>query len=146
MLVLKLFQITGYQGNLMGVGYFDKLRWAIYSPTTGKVGHGTLGSAPESEQLAGGFGYNFSPFFQPGVGVVGYCLRLSDWWREVDKKRKEDMGQVHQIGSDINDVLAQSVPVQRCHRLISEASPEAPPSGYFDCTVEARDQILISDL
>jgi len=123
----------------MGTGYADKLQWAIFSPTSGKIYHGDLGDAPKSEVLADGYGREFSPFFEPGEEVIRYCLRLSDWWHELANKRNEAMGPVYQIGGDAVDASAQPMRGSRKHKLISEAGPEVPPSGYFDCTVEVGD-------
>lgn len=116
-----------------GIVYADKLRWAIYSPASGKIRHGDLGNAPESEGFAHGFGYQISPFFKPQEGLIRLCLRLSDWWKEL-KKRYE-----HQGGGESNETFTFCKPrPKREHRLISEAGPDVPPHGYFDCTVEVR--------
>ena len=124
---------TKHFNGINGVGYHDKLQWAVYSPITGKVRHNDLGNVPESEHLANGIGYKFTPFFFPGEMEIKYCLRLSDWWCGIQKKRQETMGEVHQIGVGDIGVFRRS---PRQHRLISEAGPEVPPQGYFDCTVE----------
>jgi hypothetical protein len=120
-----------------GVGYHDKLQWAIYSPSTGKIRYGDLGDAPESECLAGGFGHNITPFFQPGRREIKYCLQISDWWLDLQKKRREALGEVHQIGGDGGEIFSFSRSPRK-HRLICEAGPDVPPQGYFDCTVEVR--------
>jgi hypothetical protein len=132
----KIFQITSFKFGLNGVGYNDKLQWAIYSPSTGKIRHGDLGDAPESECLANGLGYNFTPFFQPGEREIRFCLQISDWWLDLQKKRREANGEVHQIG-DGGEIISLSRR-SRKHRLICEAGPDVPPQGYFDCTVEVR--------
>ncbi|KAG6854698.1 hypothetical protein C0991_002409 [Blastosporella zonata] len=116
----------------MGIGYHDKLQWAIYSPSTGKIRHGNLNGAPLSESLGGDFGYPFSPFFKPDEAEVRYCLKMADWWAEIETRRESTM-KVHQVGDACNVTLSKST---RQHRLISEAGPLVPPSGYFDCTVE----------
>src|SRR3984885_3516684 len=130
-------QITPYNGGVNGVGYHDKLQWAIYSPSTGKVRHGDMKNVPTSECLGPGLGYNHSPFFHPGEREIRYCLQISDWWTEVQKKRSEAMGEVHQIGEGTSEMFSFSRSARK-HRLICEAGPEAPPQGYFDCTVEVR--------
>ena len=123
----------------MGTGYSDKVQWAIFSPTSGKIYHGDLGDAPKSACISDGYGHDFTPFFEPGEATIRYCSRLSDWWRELAKKQKEAMGVVHQIGEDAVDTFTLSTRVPRKHRLISEAGPSVPPSGFFDCIVEVGD-------
>lgn len=113
------------------VGYKDKLRWAIFNPETGLVHHGDKAGAPDSEGLADGFGFEFSPFWTPKAVELTQCLRLADWWRAVLKVVQSTMGEVHQIGS--GEMYSKP---RRIHRLISEASPDIPPNGFFDCTVE----------
>lgn len=116
------------------VGYKDRLRWVIFDPEAGKSHHGEKGGAPESEGLADGFGYVFCPFWKATEAELTHCLRLADWWSAILKKVQSNMGQVHQIGSDVAHLSSLKVP--RKHRLISEASPDLPPNGFFDCTVE----------
>lgn len=117
----------------MGVGYHNRLQWAIFSPSTGKVRHGDLGDAPVSEGLQEGFGYHFSPFFKPEEAEIRYCLEMADWWANVEKKRKS-IEEVHQVCGP-SDAISHIRP-RRQHRLISEAGPHVPPQGYFDCTIE----------
>ncbi|KAF5381117.1 hypothetical protein D9615_004129 [Tricholomella constricta] len=133
-LIMRDVKISNHQGNTMGIGYKDKMQWAIYCPTTGKVRRSDLGDVPESEGADQGFGYQFSPFFQPDEAVIRYCLKLADWWLDVEKQRKA-IGEVHQVGGT-NEGLSVHDQSQRKHKLISEAGPHVPPSGYFDCTVE----------
>ncbi|RDB21408.1 hypothetical protein Hypma_011802 [Hypsizygus marmoreus] len=134
-LILRNVKITEYHGCVMGVGYHGKLQWAIFSSASGKVRHGDLGNMPESEGLADGYGYNFSSLFRPGEEVIRYCLKISDWWSEVLKQR-EEVGQVHQVAGQAVSCYASYERPRRVHRLISEANPDLPPSGFFDCTVE----------
>jgi hypothetical protein len=122
-------------GVVSGVGYHDRLRWSIFSPSTGKAHHGNIGNAPTSEGLAAdGYGLSFSPFWNPTETELTYCLKLADWWRAVQEKRQKEMGHVYQIGSgDWTENLGRP---HRQHRLISEAGPDVPPNGFFDCTAE----------
>jgi hypothetical protein len=92
-----------------------------------------MGSAPESEGLVDGFGYQCNPFWKPKEVELTHCLKLANWWREIRKIRQKDMGVVHQISRNINGARRQ-------HRLIADASPNAPPNGFFDCTVEVNIQ------
>ncbi|KAG6862080.1 hypothetical protein C0995_007210 [Termitomyces sp. Mi166 len=131
-LIMRDLKISNGYG-IMGIGYHDRLQWAIFSPSTGKIRRGDLGDAPESEGLQEGFGYPFSPFFKPDEAEIRYCLKMADWWAEVEKRGKS-MEEVHQICRP-SDAISHSRP-WRQHRLISEAGPHVPPQGYFDCTVE----------
>ena len=66
-----------------------------------------------------------------------YCIRLADWWLELSKDRKlektNDNVVVHRISA-----ADAGRGGGREHELIKDASPHAPPNGYFDCTVEVR--------
>lgn len=80
------------------------------------------------------------------AGENQYCLKLAEWWSEMVKMH-EDVGNdadviVHQIGG-ANDTLAAAANPRcgRIHRLLKDASPDAPPSGYFDCTIEVSTQL-----
>lgn len=123
------------------MGYKDKMRWAIFSPEQGKLHHGDRGDAPESEGLAAGFGYEFSPFWRAQGTELTVCLRYADWWRAVLKVVEKNVGRVHQIGG--GGVSTSFSGNQRVHRLISEASPDLPPRGFFDCTVEASSRRVV---
>ncbi|KAF8969864.1 hypothetical protein BDZ97DRAFT_1793052 [Flammula alnicola] len=137
-LILRQVKIGEYQGNLTGTGYSDKLRWAAFSSTKGEIHHGPPNKAPKQEGLAeGGFGVAFSPFFQPGPPEVTYCVKLSDWWRDVNTQNPLEaaaaQNQEERLKSPQSTYLRSA---QRVHRLISETGPSVPPSGYFDCTIE----------
>lgn len=122
--------MVDFQGVLAGTGYGDKLRWAAFSPSKNSIYHGQLKGVPREEGLAdGGFGVTFSPFYQPKEGEVLYCLKLFDWWREVQTVEESES-----IKDTVDPVC--NPPSRRVHRLISEAGPSVPPDGYFDCTVE----------
>jgi hypothetical protein len=130
---LRSFQILAYQGSLVGTGYHDQLSWATWSPP-GRIHHGPPNKAPREAGLApGGFGVSFSPFYQPTREEILYCVKLSDWWREV---QKEEQKHLVYAGPSISH---QGFAVKRIHRLISEAGPNVPPDGYFDCTVEVSE-------
>lgn len=121
---------------MTGVGYHDKLQWAVYTAETGKFHHGELGSVPESERLAEGYGCLFSPFYSPRMPEeIRYCVKLADWWRAVQERRSAARKDVTVCGSgDLSRSVYRSS--LREHRLIADADPQAPPNGYFDCTVE----------
>ena len=115
-----------FHDTLVGTGYFNKLRWAAFSPSTNTIYHGQLNNVPREEGLAdGGFGVLFSPFYEPKEGELRYCSKLSNWWRQL--QNIEESGRV--------DVV-RNPPLRRLHLLISEAGPLVPPDGYFDCTIE----------
>ncbi|KAF7980156.1 hypothetical protein HWV62_39613 [Athelia sp. TMB] len=116
------------------VGYGDKLRWSIFSPEQGKVHHGDKGDAPESEGVADGFGYEFGPYWDAQGPELTACLRYADWWRAMLKIAEKHMGRVHQIGPE--DAPPYVSKARRVHRLVGDASPDLPPRGFFDCTVE----------
>lgn len=88
---------------------------------------------PREEGLADGFGVTFSPFYEPKEGELQYCLKLSNWWRQLQN--------IEQSDSIKYAVVTLPKPSShRVHRLISEAGPLVPPDGYFDCTVEVSSQ------
>jgi hypothetical protein len=57
------------------------------------------------------------------------------------KLKEKDIAAIKDV-SAVKDgsVIEVDIPMvqkpKRVHRLISEASPDLPPSGFFDCTVE----------
>ena len=121
-----------FQNRLIGTGYHGKLCWATWSPP-GRIHHGTLNSAPREEGLAeGGFGVSFSPFYQPTEEEILYCVKLSDWWRALYPSRPSLSPSSKQASKSTISLQSST----RVHRLISEAGPDVPPHGYFDCTVE----------
>ncbi|KAF8163505.1 hypothetical protein B0H34DRAFT_695665 [Crassisporium funariophilum] len=128
-IILRSVKVVDYLGNLTGTGYADKLRWAAFSPSKGKIHHGQLNNVPREEGLVdGGFGVRFSPFYEPKEAEIMYCVKLSDWWLEVNKKAEVAVAEApKQRGREV---------IPRTHRLISEAGPSVPPGGYFNCTVE----------
>jgi len=116
------------------VGYKNRLRWAIFDPEAGKLHHGDRGEAPQSEGLGDGFGYQFCPFWTAKEAELTHCLRLTDWWLAAVKTIQSKMGHVYQVRTDVSYLSGPRA--RRVHRLISEASPDLPPNGFFDCTVE----------
>ncbi|KAG6844918.1 hypothetical protein H0H87_002402 [Tephrocybe sp. NHM501043] len=131
-LVMQDVKFSMHHRYPMGIGYHGKLKWAIYSPSSGRICHSNLKDTPKSDNLAMGGGYAFSPFLNPDEAAIRYCIKMADWWADAEKRRKS-IATVHQVGATNFSLSRQG----RQHRLISEASPDAPPSGYFDCVVEA---------
>lgn len=78
------------------------------------------GSAPEKEVTRKG--HEFSPYWQPvhGCAELGYCQQLSEWWGSSNALQAPG---------------SSSMPRRR-HLLLSEASPDIAPGGFFNCTVE----------
>ncbi|KAJ7217192.1 hypothetical protein GGX14DRAFT_602537, partial [Mycena pura] len=105
----------------------DALKWAVYDPSKGEIGHGDIGGAPRAERLGNGFGVEFTPFYESTDEDSAYCLELDDWWRGVREKRVKEMGTVHQVGEG----SSRDRP-WREHSLICDVAMNA----YFDCTVE----------
>ena len=56
-------------------------------------------------------------------------MKLAKWWRAVSRVKEEE-------GSMMQVDVSMMQKAKRVHRLISEANPGLPPSGFFDCTVE----------
>jgi hypothetical protein len=142
-LVLTCGQTLTWQSEVRGIGYKDKLRFAIYDPSTHTSHHGppTDPPAPRSEGLAqDGRGVVFSPFYEARAEELDFCKRMKDWWESLDevKRRKEETKIIVQIGEGgPHEGVRQfgGRPVRQ-HRLISEAGPHVEPNGFFDCTVE----------
>ncbi|KZT71254.1 hypothetical protein DAEQUDRAFT_121630 [Daedalea quercina L-15889] len=63
--------------------------------------------------------------FTPTPLELQHCASLGEWWSSVGPA--QNLGVVHQI---------RPARTGRIHRLLSEASPDCDPDGYFDCTVE----------
>ncbi|TFK76258.1 hypothetical protein BDN72DRAFT_830807 [Pluteus cervinus] len=131
--ILRNIKTSTFNNAVTGVGYGDKYQWAIFSPTTGQIHHGDRGKAPESEILADGFGAKYTPFCTYGEEEIKECLKLSDAWRILEKKRQAERGVVQQVGTSTPMVHSR---IARQHRVICDAGPDVPPDGWFDCTVE----------
>ncbi|KAJ6531307.1 hypothetical protein B0H19DRAFT_1191176 [Mycena capillaripes] len=118
------------RGDTVANGYHDRLKWAVYDPTTRQIGHGDLGGAPECEGLDEGYGVLFTPFYSAEDTDLPYCEALDDWWRGVSEKRLAAMGNVHQVGGDRVSISSGGAS-HRKHQLVSETKIDQ----YFDCTV-----------
>ena len=81
-----------------------------------------------------------APGFELSEAEPLYCIKLSDWWRDTLQQYKKDNADVivHNL-ADGSSVLPQAK--GRQHRLIQDAHPDAPPRGFFDCTVEVSSNI-----
>ena len=101
------------------------MRWAVYDPVTRSIRPPNKGSAPEKEAARNG--QDFSPYWQPlhGSTDLESCQKLSEWWCCKELK-----------GSDVPTAQHSAAPSRRRHLLLSEASPDLAPGGFFNCTVE----------
>ncbi|KAJ6472195.1 hypothetical protein C8R47DRAFT_1146825 [Mycena vitilis] len=124
--LLQDMKTSVHGDNLVGTGFHDRLKWAVYDPMTGQIGHGNLGGAPKSERLDAGHGASFTPFYTGTRADLNYCKALDEWWRQVSEKRLAAMGTIHQIGGNISIGHPK-----RKHQLISETQLDT----FFDCTV-----------
>lgn len=113
-----------FDGTLSVTGYGDTLRWAVYDPVTRLIRFPNKGSAPEKEVACNG--QEFSPYWKPLSDniYIECCQRLSEWWG--NRNRLEGL----------NTPAVQHSQAHRRHLLLSEASPDLAPGGFFDCTVE----------
>ncbi|KAJ7137673.1 hypothetical protein C8R44DRAFT_765919 [Mycena epipterygia] len=105
-------------------GYHDRMKWAVYDSSQGKVWHGDLTGVPQSERLADGSGAPFTPFYQATHAELAYCQQLDAW------RRTAEMGTVHRIGG------GDSSRPKRAHMVASDFSESETTAEYFDCTVE----------
>lgn len=96
--------------------------WHIFHPQDGT----TRGGGTDTSRLV------------PSPEENMYCIRLGDWWRELTNGRAATAALPE--GVTAYQISAADVASRagngREHRLIKDASPHAPPRGYFDCTVE----------
>ncbi|KAG1728642.1 uncharacterized protein EDB91DRAFT_852261 [Suillus paluster] len=124
--IFRRLKTSTFGGGLNGVGYCDKLRWVTYDTQTRRFRDPDRKDAPHSETSGEGFGYSFSPYYEPSMQgkEAEYCARLADWWQAVQT-----------IQQGITSVQCVARP-SREHHLISELTSDTSPQGYFDCTVE----------
>ncbi|KAI6036462.1 hypothetical protein BKA83DRAFT_26059 [Pisolithus microcarpus] len=124
--ILRKLKISEFNGMLKAIGYADKLRWAVYDSAANNARPVNRGQAPEEEAIGNGLGYVFTPFWKPSKDGVElqYCRILLTWWKGLRGTEKEVICAQHAIRPS------------KEHRLLSEASPEVVPDGFFNCTVE----------
>lgn len=96
--------------------------WALFSPQSGSI-------TPAGETSRS--------TFKPSSAELAYCIKLGDWWRAVQEQKEKKQQESGETIHDLTEIYA-SGRVERMHRLIADASPTAPPNGFFDCTVEVR--------
>lgn len=119
-------QVNKYHGVVTATGYGDKLRWAVYDPLEHSIRPPQKGNAPEKESIDDGMGYEYSPYWEPFQDSIEieYCRKIGEWWKAMRTKVPE----------------VKCSTIRKQHLLISEASPDLPPGGFFNCTVEVSKQ------
>ncbi|GJE87059.1 hypothetical protein PsYK624_031420 [Phanerochaete sordida] len=122
-IILTTFQVKSFHERLEGLcASYLAWTWTLFDPEAGKT---TLMHPAQP---------------QPGARELAYCVALNDWWRALRREQERERSNVisHQIGGDASREwpASQRYSVMREHRLIQDASPQAQPNGYFDCTVE----------
>ncbi|KIJ17019.1 hypothetical protein PAXINDRAFT_180193 [Paxillus involutus ATCC 200175] len=125
--ILRKLRIAEFNGESKATGFSDKLRWAVYDPNTHWIQPPIKGDAPEKEALDDGLSYEFSPYWEPIQDSVElhYCRRIVEWWKPLQEHRDRNVTTVQCSGA-----------ARKQHLLISQASPDLPPNGFFKCTVE----------
>ncbi|KAF7363806.1 Telo-bind domain-containing protein [Mycena sanguinolenta] len=127
-ILLQDIKTTNNYGAVGVNGYSDKFKWAVYDRTKQEITHGSLGTAPESETLADGFGRLFTPFYHATDADLTYCVALDEWWQGVEAKRLAALGTIHQVEAETSFISPRTT---RKHKLIEETRIDE----YFDCTV-----------
>ncbi|KAJ7583078.1 hypothetical protein C8J56DRAFT_1028943 [Mycena floridula] len=124
-LILRSLKLEFFSDETKGKGYGDRFEWIIRSHITGNFHHGKTQSLDD-----------FNSYYQPNEEEMAYCNTLAAWWLNVETMRKEALGIVNKLGADDLPVQPVGRKKGRCHRLMSETTPNVEPQGFFDCTVE----------
>ncbi|KAJ3850644.1 hypothetical protein EV368DRAFT_84337 [Lentinula lateritia] len=131
--VLHNVKASNFNGGTNLVGYKDKFQWAIYG-RDGKLAHGVIPSDIPRDTTTDR-GLRFTPFLQSGDStLLSYCSKLREWWNAVECKKKEFLGETHQVG---NHVLTP--PPERSARpwlSIKDVDTGIISNGYFNCVAE----------
>ncbi|KAG2038337.1 hypothetical protein BDR03DRAFT_981724 [Suillus americanus] len=79
-----------FRGGLNGIGYGNKLRWATYDIQARRFRDPDRNDALHFEILDEGFGYSFSPYYEPSEQgkETEYCAQLADWWQAIHAKEQ----------------------------------------------------------
>ncbi|KAF9446331.1 hypothetical protein P691DRAFT_673854, partial [Macrolepiota fuliginosa MF-IS2] len=131
-LVLRDVRLQDWQGGISGIGYHDRVQWALYSVGQGCFVRPHTGNAPEDQELVDG-GRRHTPFLQATEPEERYCRRLAEWWKQKTAGSAEATGQVFQLGGDI---FGSGRRKHRQQLLLCDAGPGVEPDGYFDCVFE----------
>jgi hypothetical protein len=140
-------QVNNFHYNRQLVGYANEYRWSIFDPEENKFVCNDTGDAPNSIIVDDGFSYLYSPFLtiDPNSRERSYCVRLAEWWRCIQRRRKQwHANWVHSGVDGANAQVAHANAVrvsplkktQREHRLIGEVVVPRNRDIYIDCTVE----------
>ncbi|TFY82973.1 hypothetical protein EWM64_g1044, partial [Hericium alpestre] len=143
-ILLRMVKSVNWNSSVMLKGYYDRMRWCIFDPSTGQPKPPALDNAPHSEGLDNGAGVTFSPFWDMFELEVAHCAALAKWWQAVQDERVRTRGEEIQVGGgDVGNAgLSADGRPRRQHRLIADIVLYMEPDGYFDCTVEQRPYIL----
>lgn len=119
-----------FKGGLSATGFGDKLRWAIYDAPEHRIRSPIKVNAPE-KAINKISGHVFSPYLEivKNDVEVQYCRQVMEWWKEAMSMKS------------LSNVQ-RPAPTQKTHLLISDASPNRPPGGFFNCTVEVRTVVI----
>ncbi|KAK2466765.1 hypothetical protein APHAL10511_001023 [Amanita phalloides] len=129
-LLLRRIQISNVKGHLKGTAHHNRFQWAIYSPERETVQHEGLEVTPKKNSETDIDCW--IPSFDPDLSEIGYCMKLSEWWRKRRGKRtSEEVDTVNPVAT-----YESAGAAKRLHRLIKDTGPAVQPNGYFDCTVE----------
>ncbi|TFY82565.1 hypothetical protein EWM64_g1453 [Hericium alpestre] len=137
-ILLRMIKSVDWNGAVMLKGYYDRMRWCIFDPSTGQPKPPALDNSPRSEGLDNGAGVTFSPFWDMLDPEAAHCAALAKWWQAVQDERVKTKGEQIQVGGGdvVNAGLSAGGRPRRQHRLIADVVPYMEPDGYFDCTVE----------
>lgn len=116
-------------------GFHDQMSWALYP-------HRDLPSPSNhpSDTLLGR-----TTFYEPLPVELEYCKQLADWWAA-----RQPRGNVNFTPTTPVDPIIPTPSTSyarswsRQQRLISDATPDCEPQGYFDATVEVGVCCLLS--
>ncbi|KAF5373837.1 hypothetical protein D9758_000812 [Tetrapyrgos nigripes] len=126
-----------FNGRISIKGYFDRLKWCIYSPTSGQVHYGEINDVPRSETIDG---CNFTPFYEPHESELQLCRHLSEWWSAVQEKQKKVQGRVYSVGADvgINQVQRKEMCVGTVYSMKNVRLKRDPNGMYKGNQQEAK--------
>ncbi|KAH8099538.1 hypothetical protein BXZ70DRAFT_942245 [Cristinia sonorae] len=110
--------------------------WSLFNPKTGSSKHGGMAILSANGSFA-----NRDALTKLDTTEMQYCIRLGDWWTAIIQAYETRMSKaiIVQIGDEGESIAPTSISgsrAPRMHRLIKDASPDASPQGYFNCTVE----------
>lgn len=130
------------RGSLQGVGFYDRLKWAVYDPTTGGRKEPQINNAPTTVALAQRI---FTPFHTPTAEELVSCKCVVLWWAKVQNRKQEMRGTVHIVVDPKENTTGKqqtkssaSRDIGRKQLLLADVTADMQPMSYFDCTVEVQ--------